>query len=77
MKAFIKGMDDLPLILKVILALPGLDIIWVIYRLIRSITKDNMLGIVLAIILIVVGLPILWLIDIIFIVLKGTVLWID
>lgn len=77
MKKFIKAMDDLPLIVKFILAIPALDIIWVIYRLVKSLTKDNMLGVILAIILIVVGLPWLWLVDMIFIVLKGQVLWID
>ena len=77
MKKFIKAMDDLPLIVKFILAIPALDIIWVIYRLVKSLTKDNMLVVILAIILIVVGLPWLWLVDMIFIVLKGQVLWID
>lgn len=77
MKKFVKVMDDLPLIVKFILAIPFLDIIWVIYRLVKSLSKDNMLGVVLAIVLIIVGIPFLWLVDMIFIVLKGQVLWID
>jgi hypothetical protein len=77
MKKFVKAMDGLPLVLKVILALPGIDLIWVIYRLVKSLVKESTLGTVLAIILIIVGLPWLWLLDIITIVLKGDVLWID
>ncbi len=77
MKKFVKVMDGLPLIVKFILAIPFLDIIWVIYRLVKSLSKDNMLGVVLAIVLIIVGIPFLWLVDMIFIVLKGQVLWID
>lgn len=77
MKKFVKVMDGLPLIVKFILAIPFLDIIWVIYRLVKSLSKNNMLGVVLAIVLIIVGIPFLWLVDMIFIVLKGQVLWID
>lgn len=77
MKKFVKVMDGLPLIVKFILAIPFLDIIWVIYRLVKSLSKNNMLGVVLAIVLIIVGIPVLWLVDMIFIVLKGQVLWID
>lgn len=74
---FVKAMDRLPLILKIILAIPALDVVWVIYRLIKSMAKSNMLGTILAIVLIFVGLPFLWFIDIISILLTGTVLWVD
>ena len=74
---FVKAMDDLPLIVKIILAIPALDIIWVIYRIVKSLAKGNMLGVILGIVLIIGGLPFLWLVDMIFIVLKGQVFWID
>jgi hypothetical protein len=74
---FVKAMDDLPLIVKIILAIPALDIIWVIYRIVKSLAKGNMIGVILGIVLVIVGLPFLWLVDIIFIVLKGQVFWID
>ncbi|HKM02844.1 MAG TPA: hypothetical protein VJZ31_02840 [Bacilli bacterium] len=74
---FVKAMDRLPLILKIILAIPALDVVWVIYRLIKSMAKSNMLGAILAIVLIFVGLPFLWFVDIISILLTGTVLWVD
>ena len=74
---FVKAMDGLPLIVKIILAIPALDIIWVIYRIVKSLAKGNMLGVILGVVLIIVGLPFLWLVDMIFIVLKGQVFWID
>ena len=74
---FLKAMDGLPLIVKIILAIPALDIIWVIYRIVKSLAKGNMLGVILGVVLIIVGLPFLWLVDMIFIVLKGQVFWID
>lgn len=77
MNAFVKGMDNLGLVWKLIFALPFLDIIWNIYRLMRSVDKGSVLGIVLAIILIVIGWSFLWILDIITILLSRRVLWID
>ena len=77
MKSIIKALRDLPMLVKVILALPGLDVVWVVYRLLRSLDKNNILGVVVAALAIFVGLPWLWVVDIIFIVLKGDVWWID
>ena len=77
MSSFIKAMDDLPRRLKIILALPMIDIVWVVYRLIKSIDQKNTLGIVLAIILLVIGIPFLWLVDIITLIINNKVLWLD
>lgn len=77
MKAFVDAMEKLPLWAKVLLALPALDIVWVIYRLAKSIDKNNTLGIVLAVVLIIVGIPFLWLIDIITLLICNYVLWLD
>ncbi len=77
MKELIKAIDELPLLVKVILAIPALDIVWWIYRLAKSLDKQNLIGIVLAVALLIIGIPFMWLIDIISILLKGTVLWID
>ena len=70
-------MDNLPLIVKIILALPALDIIWNVVRLLKSVAKNNVVGIVLALVLIFVGAPFMWLIDLICIVLKGKIWWLD
>ncbi len=77
MKELIKSFDNLPKIVKIILALPVLDIVWAIYRLLRSIDKGNFLGIILAIILLIVCPVILWILDIITIIVADKVLWID
>ena len=77
MKDLIKTIDNLPKLIKLILAIPALDIIWVVYRLMRSLVKNNTLGVVIAVVLIIVGLPWLWLIDLICIALNDKVWWID
>lgn len=77
MKNFVDAMEKLPLWLKIVLALPALDIVWVIYRLAKSIDKNNTIGIVFAIVLIIIGIPFLWLIDIITLLISNYVLWID
>lgn len=77
LKQLVSAADALPKIVKLILALPFLDIVWAAYRLIKSIVKTNPLGIVLGILLLVFGIPFLWLIDLIFIALNKPVLWLD
>ena len=73
----VSAFDNLPKWAKVVLALPFLDIVWVVYRLFRSIEKNDVLGIVLAVLAIFIGIFFLWLVDIITIVLQDRVLWID
>lgn len=77
MKGIIKFFDKLPRIAKLILALPILDIVWAVYRLCRSLQKNNFVGIVLAILMLIACPIIFWLIDITTIIVKGKVLWID
>jgi hypothetical protein len=77
MKDIIKTVEGLPLIIKLVLALPCLDIVWAVMRVIRSLNKNNLVGVVIAIALIIVGLPFVWLFDIICILLKGNIWWID
>jgi len=76
MKSFIKTFDDLPFILKIIFALPGLDFLWGIYRLLKGLDKKNTLLIVAGIVWIVLGWGILWIIDLVTIILnkKPTIL---
>lgn len=77
MKKFINWMDGNSKVLKVVLAIPLLDILWVVYRLFKSLEKKNTIGVIFAVVLIIVGIPFLWLVDIITLVLKDEVLWID
>lgn len=77
MNSLVRAMDKLNIVIKIILALPVLDIVWHFYRLLRSIDRGNVLGIILAVLLIVVGWAFFWIVDIISIILTNRVLWID
>lgn len=77
MKGLVKAFDNMPKLLKVILALPVLDIVWAIYRLCRSVAKKSTLGIVLAVIMLFVCPAVFWLVDIITIILFNKVLWVN
>lgn len=70
-----KWMRNLPLWAKIVFALPFLDIVWGINRIVRSVEQKNTLALVIAIIMIVVGIFFWWIVDIIFIVLQGDILW--
>lgn len=75
MKGLIKWFDDAPKIIKIILALPVINICWSVYRLCKSIESGNVLALVLAIILLVAGPAIWWIVDIVAILLTGSILW--
>lgn len=77
MDSLIKAIDNLPKIVKLILCIPAIAIIWMIYRVCRSLQKKNMLGVIIAVVLIFVGVPFMWLIDLVCILLKGNIWWID
>ena len=76
MKDFIKAMDYLPWILKVILCIPALEIVWGVYRVCKSLVKKNTLALIIAILLIVPGAAFMWVIDIICVILTGKIWWI-
>jgi len=76
MKSYIKTFDELPFALKIIFALPGLDFLWGIYRLLKGLDKKNNTLIIAGIVWIVLGWGILWIIDLVTIILnkKPTIL---
>ncbi len=75
--SLVAAFDGLPKVVKIILALPFLDVVWAVYRLVRSIAHNNTLGIVLGILMLFLCPTILWILDIITLVLSNKVLWID
>ena len=77
MKSLINTIDNLPKLIKLILCIPAVAVVWMIYRLCRSLDKNNMVGVVLAVVLVFVGIPFMWLIDLVCILMKGNVWWID
>lgn len=71
MKEIVKFFDGLPWIVKLILALPGLDsIAWGIYRIAKGIDKKDTVLLIAGIIWLLVGWAILWIVDIITILLN-------
>jgi len=77
LKDFITRVESLPQGIKIILALPFLDIFWVVFRLLKSILRNDIIGIILAALLLAFGIPFLWLIDIICIAINNQVWWYD
>lgn len=65
MKDFISAMDKLPWILKLILCLPGLDIVWAVYRIVKGVSTKKVLTLVFGILWIIPGVAIGWIIDLI------------
>lgn len=65
MKNFVKWMDDAPLWLKIVFALPVLDIVWAIYRIVKGVAYKKVSRIIAGILWILLGLAILWIIDLI------------
>ena len=70
MAEFRKALEGLPLWLKIILALPGIDgIVWGLYR----ICKGTLPNVILGIVWIIAGTCVTWLLDIILLAWKGAV----
>ena len=71
MAEFRKWVDSLPLFVRIIFALPGIDgIIYGIYR----ICKGDVPNVVLGIIWIFAGATVCWVLDIVFLLWKGKIL---
>ena len=79
MKKYLAFFDGLSKLYKILFALPFVDIAWAIYRLFRTLTKDekDVLAIVTAALLIVVGIPFLWIVDIVCLAMDKPILWFD
>jgi hypothetical protein len=70
MKDLVKAFDGLPWIVKLILALPGIDsIAYGIYRIAKGIDKKDNAILIAGIIWLLIGWPILWIVDMITIIL--------
>jgi len=74
MKELVKAYDGLPIWLKFILALPGIDgIAYGIYRIAKGIDKKDNVMLVVGILWLFLGIALLWIIDIISVLLYGRV----
>lgn len=77
MKDLIKAFDDLPWIVKLVLCIPGIAIVWSIYRICRSLEKNNVVGIVLGVLTIIPGAAFMWLVDLVCLLVNKNVWWLD
>lgn len=77
MKEFIKAMDELPLIVKIIFCIPAIDIIWGIYRIIKAVDTKNNLWIVIGILTIIPGAFFVWILDLIWVIMHNKPFYID
>lgn len=76
MKEFLKAIDELPDIVKLILCIPVLDIIWNIYRLVKSLDANNSTGIILSVVMLIVGIPFMWVVDLVCMLMYKKIWWI-
>ncbi len=74
MKDLISALDNLSLVVKIILAV-FLDIVWHIYRIMKSVDTNNTTALIVSIILLFI--PFMGIIDLIVLILKGEVLYLD
>ena len=75
MKGMVKWFENAPLWLKIIFALPGLDIIWAVFRIVKGAAYGKIGLIIIGILWILLGWAILWIIDIVSIVMKKHPIW--
>ena len=71
MKEFLKSIDNLPLLVKLLLCFPAIHIVWGVYRIISALDSGSVLALVVHIILLFI--PVMWIIDAIMILLTGNV----
>lgn len=71
MQEFLRAVDGLPLVVKVILCIPVLDIFYSICRVVKGVVKGDILWIVLGVLTVFPGAFFMWLLDLIWVLLKG------
>ena len=76
MKNFIKSIDELSWVAKLILCLPIINIVWAVYRIAKSYYAQNTLGIILGIVWVLAGATILWAFDLVCVILNKNIWWI-
>ena len=70
MDGIVKWFESAPLWVKIIFALPGLDIVWAAFRIIKGAAKGKLGLILIGILWIILGWAILWIIDLVSILIK-------
>ena len=65
MKDIVKAFDNLPWIVKLLFCLPGINILWAVYRICKGAATKNTLMLVVGILWIIFGTVVLWVLDLI------------
>ncbi|MDX9691497.1 MAG: hypothetical protein RBT45_03515 [Acholeplasmataceae bacterium] len=74
MRDLVKAYDGLPFLIKLILALPGIDgIAYGIYRIAKGIDRKDNVMLLAGIIWLFLGIVILWVIDLVSVLMYGSV----
>ena len=71
MNELLKAVDEMPLIVKVILCLPCVDVFYGICRIVKGAVKNDLVWIVLAILTVFPGAVFIWILDLIWVLTKG------
>ncbi|MGN0806956.1 MAG: hypothetical protein ACI4MN_00730 [Candidatus Coproplasma sp.] len=71
MKDFIKQVNGLSLVIKLLLCIPAVEIFYGVCRVINGVIKKDALWIVLAILTIVPGACFMWILDLVWVLTKG------
>ena len=71
MRNFIKTVNGWPLIVKLLLCIPMVEIFYGICRVINQVARKNVLFLILAILTIIPGAAFMWLVDLIWILVTG------
>ena len=71
MSDFVKAVDGLPLLAKVILCIPVLEIFYGICRVVNGVVKNDVVWIVLAVLTIIPGAFFMWILDLVWVLWKG------
>lgn len=71
MKDLIKQVNDLPLLAKLLLCIPAIEIFYGICRVVNGVAKNDIVWVVLAILTIVPGATFMWIIDALWVLVKG------
>ncbi|MBD5583851.1 MAG: hypothetical protein HDQ88_02105 [Clostridia bacterium] len=71
MNELLKAVDDLPLLIKVILCIPCIEVFYGICRIVKGVTKNDLVWIVLAVLTVFPGAFFMWILDLIWVLTKG------
>lgn len=75
MKDMVKWFEGAPFWAKIIFALPGIDIVWAIFRIVKGVVKKDTALIVIGILWILLGWAILWVIDLVTTIINKHPIW--